>query len=338
MAHQILKEKFLSYRQPAWHGLGQVVDQKMGAVEAGQIIRLPEIHTEPLSTQSGLLTDHKAIVATIDGGARSVLSVVHNDYNEITHSDFAETWDRCVKENIETIGILMDGAGMFLTAKLPDITVKGEDVECYIMAENWLSGIRATKVRKTPVRVVCMNTLQMSDKKALHELKIIHSKPAVTQLEANLKEIIARSTAEYQTLRELFEIMATAHLSKDQAKSVFAQVYPLREKPEGLMERASVDKAALDKLAAWERFNGGQLEHQSACYSLYDGAGRGSLSPAAAGTAWGAYNAVAEYEQYAKSRRRPESSMFGMGKDRVVDAFEVSCAMAGISGVSTDEL
>jgi len=336
MAHQILNEKFVSYRQPAWHGLGQVVDQKMGAVEAGQIIKLPDIHTEPLMTLSGMPTDHKGIICTIDGGARSVLSVVHEDYNEITHKDFAATWDECVRENIETIGVLMDGAGMFMTAKLPDISVKGEEVNCYIMAENWLSGLRATKVRKTPVRVVCMNTLQMSDRASVYELKIIHSKPAIEQLKANLKEIIAKSTAEYQTLRDLFEILASTHLSDEQAKSIFKETYPQRQKPEGLLERLSSDKTALDKLAAWERNNGAQLEHQKACYNLYAGEGTGSMSVAAAGTAWGAYNAVAEYEQYAKNRRRAESSMFGMGKDRVVDAFESACAVANLSLSATE--
>jgi len=73
------------------------------------------------------------------------------------------------------------------------------------------------------------------------------------------------------------------------------------------------------------------VEHRDTAYSLFAGAGRGSLSAAAAGTAWGVYNAVAEYEQYVKRFRKAESVMFGAGKDRVADAFDTVCEFAGVS-------
>jgi phage/plasmid-like protein (TIGR03299 family) len=330
MAHMIYKEKFLTYRQPAWHGLGQVIAEEIGAVEAARRIRLPEIVTEPVVTASGLPTDYKAIIGRLDEGS-NVYSVVSNNYHEITHSDFIAGWDRNVQQHVETIGLLMTGAGLFLTAKLPTFDVKGEEVEAYIMAENWLTGTRASKIRKTPVRVVCMNTLQMSDAASVFELRIPHNGDAVLHLDKNLQEVMARSTSEYLALKEVYEILASTKVGKDEASKIFKTVYPDKTMPKGLIERASTDSDALDQLAAWERANGAQVEHRDTCWSLFDGAGRGSMSAAAAGTAWGAYNAVAEYEQYVKRSRKSESMMFGMGKDRVAHAFDAACACAGIN-------
>ena len=329
MAHQIYQEKFVSYRQPAWHGLGQVITEEIGAVQAAALIELPQIVTEPVITVSGLATKHKAIIGKLTNRDR-VYSVVSDNYHEITHQQFIEAWDRCVKQHVETIGLLMTGAGLFISAKLPTFDVKGDEVTAYIMAENWLTGTRASKVRKTPVRVVCMNTLQMSDAASVMELRIPHTDDAIVHLDKNLNQLIERSTSEYRALKEVYEILANTRVTSGECEELYKQVYADKPIPKGLQGRAMDDRDALDQLAAWERSNGAQVEHRDTCQSLFLGAGRGSMSEAAAGTAWGAYNAVAEYEQHVKQYRKSESMMFGAGKDRVAEAFEAVCAFAGM--------
>lgn len=329
MAHEIYNEKFLSYRIPAWHRLGLVVNEELTATEAATRIKIPTITTEPVVTSSGLPTAHKAIIGALNEG-REVYSVVGNDYREITHADFIAGWDRNVARHIETIGVLRRGAGIFLSAKLPSFSVKGEEIEAYILAENWLTGNRTTKVRKTPVRVVCMNTLQMSDRASVRELRIRHSRPAIEQLDQNLKDLIQQSEAEYVTLKEAYELLAKCRLDYVAANTILETSYPAMAMPEALLARAANDAQALDRLASIERFNGGQIEHRKNCLSLYEGEGRGALSEAAAGTAWGLYNAVVEYEQYKKDRRDAESIMFGAGKFRVEKAFDAACGFAGV--------
>lgn len=331
MAHQIYNEKFLSYRAPAWHELGQVITEEIGAVEAAQRIQLPHVYTEPLVTSSGLnVPGYKAIIGRLNEGDH-IYSVVTTQYHEITHQQFVEAFDRCIKQHVETIGLLMTGAGLFITAKLPTFEVKGDEVEAYLMAENWLTGTRASKVRKTPVRVVCVNTLQMSDAASVYELRIPHTEDAIEHLDRNLIEVFQRSADEYKALQEVYEILASTHVSDEDAKKLFTGVYPDKPMPKGLISRAAQDHAALDQLAAWERSNRAQGEHRDRCFGLYAGDGVGSMSAAAAGTAWGAWNAVAEYEQYCKKHRRAESIAFGQGKDRVAEAFDAACAVAGVS-------
>jgi phage/plasmid-like protein (TIGR03299 family) len=329
VSHQIYDEKFLSYRQPAWHNLGQVITEEIGAVEAGRRIVVPTITTEPVITASGLATDYKAILGDLKEG-KHVYSVVTKNYHEITHAQFLETWDKCVKQHVETIGLLQTGAGLFLSAKLPSFDVKGDEIAAYILAENWLTGARSNKVRKTPVRVVCWNTLNLSDSQSLIEYIVHHTRPAIEQLEGHLKELLERSTSEYRALKEVYEILASAKVNDDQAKGLFTSVYPTKELPKALAEKAATDTDALDQLAAWERSNGSQLVNRNKCFALYSGDGVGSTTEAAKGTTWGVYNAVAEYEQYLKKYRKAESVAFGAGKDRVVDAFEAACELAGI--------
>jgi predicted O-linked N-acetylglucosamine transferase (SPINDLY family) len=309
--------------------LGQVITDEIGAVEAGQRIAIPQIIVEPVVTSSGLTTDYKAIIGKLTEGD-TVYSVVSNKYHEIAHNTFLEIWDRVVKQHVETIGLLAGGAGLFLSAKVGAMDVKGDEIENYILAENWLNGFRSDKVRLTPQRVVCQNTLQLSDLRSILELCIIHSKPAVTQLEENLAGIIEQSVSQYRALKEVFEILASTKVNDTDAKGLLTKVYPALPQPEGLLARAATDADALDKLAAWERTNGAQVEHQKNAFALFAGDGRGSQSEAASGTAWGFYNSIAEFEQYAKKYRKAESIAFGSGKDRVASAFEVACNFAGV--------
>jgi phage/plasmid-like protein (TIGR03299 family) len=331
MAHEIVEERFLSYRRPAWHGLGQVITEEIGAVEAGNRIGLPYVFTEPLLYRNGsIATDHKAIIGRL-ADKDTVYAVVSDKYREITHDQFAQAWDKIVKQHVDTIGLLSSGAGLFISAKLPTIDIAGDEVDCYILAENWLSGIRASRVRKTPVRVVCMNTLQMSDSQSIEELRITHLGHAVQFLETALDGVIARSIAQYQDLKTVYELLAATKLTSGDSEEYLKLVYPAKPLPAELSKRAAGDPHALDKLAEWERFNTGQIEHRDTCQRLFLGDGRGSQSRAAAGTVWGGYNAVAEYEQYRKKYRKAESLMFGAGKDRVAHAFTEAATFAGHS-------
>lgn len=329
MSHNIQNNsEFLSYREPAWHKLGMVIDEQIGAVEAGRRLHLPEIMTEPLFTVSGLPTDSKAIIGAVDG-AKTVYAVVSKGYHEISHKDFLQAWDGALPESyVETIGLLGAGETLFLSTKLPGFSVNGDELITYLMAYNPLTGREATTVRITPVRVVCYNTLIMSGSQYVEQHRVVHNQPAAAQIATFLKDAFAKTVAKVETVREAYALLASFRLTDEQAKGSFKAVYPDLAQPVGVMGRATFDKDALDQMAAWERRNGAQMEHRTGCYNLYQGDGRGSMSEAAKGTAWGAYNAVVEYEQHLKRFRKAEFVMFGAGANRVAEAFDSYMALA----------
>jgi phage/plasmid-like protein (TIGR03299 family) len=329
MSHEIYKEKFVSLRQPAWHGLGHVLEQPLSAVEAAKLIEVPQVEVEAVSgSVSGLLADYKAIVGVEKSDAgemRTVYSIVSKDYHEITHDRFLETWDKATGATVETLGLLYDGSSLFLTTKLPSFGVKGDEIEAYLLALNPLKLGKAVTVRKTPVRVVCHNTLEASGRQFTSEWRVIHTQDAAIQLEGFLRNAFEQSRAEYETVKDLFEILASKNVDDATVKAVYARVYPGLEMPN---EGRAADDAGLKLLAAWERSNGAQIKHREICYNLYSGDGLGSMSEAAKGTTWGVYNAVVEYEQYLKRYGQQASFLFGAGAQRVEKAYELSLEVA----------
>lgn len=333
MSHEIYKEKFVSFRQPAWHNLGRVIDTPCSAVEASALVRLPEIQTEPvIGAATGIETGHKVIIGLErenDGKeTRTVYSVVTQNYHEISHQRFLETWDKATNAKIETLGLLYDGSTLFVTTKLPTFAVNGDEVAPYLLAVNPLRAGKSAKVRKTPVRVVCNNTLEASGKDFVAEWAIIHTQDAAIQLEQFLRNAYEQAADEYLAVKEVFELLAKTNLKDEEAREIFEGVYPAIGAPALLSHNLNEDTDALKKLAAWERENGSQLKHREQCAALYEGEGLGCTSVAAQGTAWGAYNAVVEYEQYLKRYAQSASFLFGAGAQRVETAFDLALAVA----------
>jgi hypothetical protein len=219
-------------------------------------------------------------------------------------------------------------------AKLPSFSVKGDEIDAYLLAFNPLKLGRAATIRKTPVRVVCHNTLQASGYQFSAEWRVCHTKDAVAQLESFLKNMWAQAVSEYETVAEFYSILAGCRLSDDEAKDAIAKVYEQPAMPKGLESLAvsptEEGAAALAKLASWEREKGAAIEHRSKTFALYGGDGRGSQSEAAKGTTRGVYNAVVEYEQHLKRFRQPQSVVFGAGRDRIIEAYNVCAEIAGL--------
>lgn len=326
MSANIYKDKFITYRQPAWHNIGTIIDEQISASEAASRIKLPIITTESVVTLSGLPTSHKAIIGQNDEG-KQVFNVVSNQYHEVTHHQFVELWDRVVKSHIDTIGLLGSGETLFIVAQLPKFDVKGDEVQSYLMAMNPLTGNQAITGVVSGVRTVCQNTLLAALSSFTQKFRVVHKKDPVSQIEGFLKEVWEGTTAKVETLREAFNLLASTRVADDEAKEVFQNVYPDLEAPVNLMNATPTDRE-LDKLAAWERENGRQQVHREKTFALFDGDGVGSMSEAAKGTAWGAYNAVVEYEQYLKRFARPESVVFGAAADRIKTAFSECHALA----------
>lgn len=345
MSHEIYKEKFVSKREPAWHGLGHVVEGDLSAVEAGNLVGVPRVTTEPVKVGDIIAPEYKAIVGVeivtdapnaedrtedderpyLTHEERHVYAIVSKGYHEITHEDFLKTWDKATGAPIETLGFLYDGSTLFLSTKLEPFSVKGDEIVPYLLALNPLSGKRAVTVRKTPVRVVCNNTLQASDGCFLTEWRVTHKQNAILQLETFLSTAYKQAAIEYVQVRELFEKLAARTLSDQEALTLVEGVYPSLLPPKESVTYASPEdlKASLALYEVWTRDNGRQEEHRSEALALYYGDGVGSQFQASKGTAWGLYNAVVEYEQYLKARRKADSFLFGAGADRVAKAFEL---------------
>lgn len=319
MSHNLMQQdRFISLRKPAWHGLGLVTDQNLSALDAFREIGEVVIRTEPvITTPGGLQTGHKAIISEVVDKATGqrliqVVSVVGQDYREITHADFCGAWDSAVGQSVETLGILGRGETLFITTKLPTFAVKGDETENYFLAYSPLTGKEAVTGRITPVRVVCQNTLVLSGSQCSATYRATHSSDMARHIEKFLREIWGQLTAKTEAVKDALEILASYRPTEAETRTVLTTVYPEQVKP----DVSPYSEDGLKKLAAWEAERNRMEGHRTEVRGLYQGAGVGMDSAACAGTAYGLYNAVVEYEDFGKKHRRAASVVFGAGATR----------------------
>ena len=319
MSHNIHNEKFITRRQPAWHGLGLVIQDDIAAVDAGERLGIPIVFTRPISTDSGIeIPGYKCILGKEKDKAPVPFSVVTEDYNEITHADFLIAWDRATKKApIETIGLLGRGENLFVTTKLPKFDVKGDELDTYLLAANILSGKEADFGRVTNVRVVCQNTLLASASNFKEEFRVCHLSDSIKQIEEWIRKVWLSSSLKAQALKEAYTILANYTPNGVAVQETLRTSYPSIPQPEADAHTSE----GLDRLAAWQRAQARQEKHRDSVLELFEGKAVGSDLRSARGTAWGLYNAVVEYEDYVKPRRSTSSAVFGAGADRKEAAF-----------------
>jgi phage/plasmid-like protein (TIGR03299 family) len=154
---------FVSAKEPAWHHLGQILDHVFTAKEAIEFGGLDfTVEKQRLITEKWL--DVPDYFATVRQDNNDVLGLVGKDYTIVQNRDVFSFFDQIVgtgKAIYETAGCLGKGGMIFITAKLPEKIVIGNDgpIENYLVLCSSHDGSMAITAFFTPVRVVCQNTL-----------------------------------------------------------------------------------------------------------------------------------------------------------------------------------
>lgn len=295
-----------------WHKLGTKLDQPATAQEAIEAANLGfTVEKIPLKTQA-LDLPVESHFATVRADTNEVLGVVGSRYVPIQNEEAFTTFDALVGEGeaiYHTAGALGKGERIWLLAKLPDyIRVKGNDlVEKFLLLTNSHDGSSVVRVKLTPVRVVCENTLSLALSGAEQEVRIRHTAHASERMK-EAHEILGLTNKLYEELDHIFNQMSSIRIDgrvlTDYVRKVFPDPptngHPHRKNPirEKVFELAHVGKGA----------------------------------DIAQGTLWGAYNAVTEYVDYyrqvaADDSSRLRSIWFGSGERIKKQAFKLALDM-----------
>lgn len=354
MTADVFGERVLSYKEPMWHSLGLVPQEPMTAVEAFTAVGPYQVTLEPLRIDRGPFTltkpenwndseeewedevinvpmiEDRAIVRhpTVDDPDPRVFGIVGSDYTLIDPMDFCKTWDTRVQKHVETFGVLGEGNVLFITTKLPTIDIKGDEVEMYLAGINPMTGSDAAEARVTPVRIVCRNTLRLSASIASERYRIIHDEQALDRIGRWLGDLYVKAETKAAAIKEAFEILAGARVqSASDLEQVLEEAYPIREMPIHNAPPAVMEK----RVHKAELRNAQIIARRVAATGLFEGSGLGMDHPAAKGTYWGLYNAVAETENYRRSRSLETASeevLFGRRGAVMERAFEASLRIA----------
>lgn len=313
MAHNISfnevtqQHAFFSVRQPAWHGLGTIVQDYPTSAQAVAFAHLNyEVIKAPIVAKGKNLFDTYPVpdqFATMRTDTNAVFGVVGKDYQIVQNADAFAFFDAIVGGGdgilYETAGALGNGERIFITAKLPGyIRVgNGDDVtEKYIFLTTSHDGSGSITAAFTPVRIVCQNTLNAALRTAANVVRIRHTAGAKERLEQAHRVMGVADTLSLQ-LGDIFNQWAKVRIEDKQVKELIQlALCPNRE------TLSLLKKGAQDELST---------VYKNACAAAYAYAMEDGTQTMATtkGTLFGAYNAVTGYYQNVRSFKTGEDKL-----------------------------
>ena len=304
MSHEV--ETMAYAGETPWHGLGVKVKGLMTAREAIEKAGLNwDVETVPVFTRERKfeeLVNWRAIRRVKD---HKVYGVATARYEPIQNIDAFEFFDQVVGEGqavYETAGALQEGRRIWILANLKgSIGIRGDEIRRYITLTNSHDGTLALQMFWTPVRVVCMNTLRMALAGAHDSFYARHTLKAKEKIAA-AREILGLANKFYEDWKE-------------QARRLAVLVLPAPKVPLLLKAAFNVDQG----IPIEQVYAPTKKEMEKVEVLIHEG--RGQDNPKIQGTAWQAYNGVAEYADYQRTYRseRPDARLngawFGGGAD-----------------------
>lgn len=302
MAHEF--ESGLFVGQPAWHGLGTVLDAPPSVEEAIKLAGLDwHVKLVPLVIEGdGRQVDHVAAVRDSDS---SVLGVVGPSYVPLQNADAFKWFQPLVESKavaIEAAGSLRNGKRIWILARAAGLSgevVSGDQVNQFILLAHGHDGGLSIRCGFTAVRVVCQNTLSGALADRSSRLVRIQHRAHAQEALAGVRELVEAARGDFAALFDRLVELSKVSCSDEELRSYVRDVFA----------PGQGDEAA-------PRIVAKVLE-------LFE-AGRGSDIPGVRGTLWGAYNAITEFLTHA----RVESAWFGEGAGLSRRALEVGLGLA----------
>jgi phage/plasmid-like protein (TIGR03299 family) len=299
-----------------WHQLGRRLDKPATAAEAMKEARLDyTVVKKPL--KAVITGKHYADVpgsfATVRTDTNVVLGVVGSRYEPVQNKDAFNFFDPLVDRDeaiYHTVGVLNRGEKIWLLAKLPDyirVGKKGDPIEKYILLYNSHDGSSHIRVKLTPVRVVCNNTLTTALQGSDAEVRIKHTASATEKLQ-EAHQLLGLTNQLYTQLDYIFNRMALRKVTGQQLLDYVKTLVP--DNPE------AENKTRTENIRNHIMF-------------LHDDIPE---AKAHKGTLFGAVNAISEYTDHDSNQKDPSKQLRsiwfnGAGEQLKLRAFKLAESM-----------
>ena len=302
MTHEV--ETMAYYGEVPWHGLGVKVDGVMTASEAITAAGLEwEVDVVDIYHNfHGLGFNIPGRAATRRKTDGEILGVVSNRYTPVQNIEAFRFFDDVVgtgEAKYHTAGSLRGGTKIWMLAKLDDsLSIKGDEVEKYMLLMNSHDGSGALRMWFTPIRVVCMNTLSLAEAGAKRG-ETFYAKHVgdIGGRISKAREILGLSNIFYSKFAEQANRLALLQLPPHELPLLLAEAFGTN----GAIK--AEDVVNFEDLGTAYR-----VQEMEKVESLFAGRGRGLEGKNIAGTRWAAYNAVVEYIDYEKNFRGPSAA------------------------------
>jgi len=284
-----------------WHGLGQALDDGTSldawreAAGMDWKIRRSEIRFN-VSRENEVLIKMPEQHVLFRSDNNQPLGVVSNRYQVVQPGEVIEFFRDIAKAGgleLSAAGTIYGGKRFWATAKIGEASPASlaDKIGGYILISTSADGSLSTEVRRTTVRTVCKNTLQMAMADAPASFKVTHR--SVFNPES-IKEFMGLNTAAWDAFRHQMGQLANIDLHESDAADI---------------------TAALFGNGDWVRESAGFVK----VMSLFNGEAMGSEFDGVRNTAYGLLNAVTEYADHHVRARTDENrfvaSQWGAGAE-----------------------
>jgi phage/plasmid-like protein (TIGR03299 family) len=290
MAHEVETMAFVGSRGLPWHGLGTSVEELLNAKEMQAAAGLDwVVEAKPMTLQgTNIVVPNK--VANVRNTDSAVLGVVGNRYKVIQNDEMFSFADFLLDAGaqFETAGSLRGGEVVFAAMEIPSehIEIKGDNgqTKSYLVLANGHNGLFPFRALVTPVRVVCMNTLNAALGAAKTSFTIRHTAKVEGKI-AEAKRALGITHKVMDEFRVGAEQLILKKMTEKEAIRVITSIFPLSE-DEKREKKVFSDRAA-QTIAIWK--NAENLEGVRE-------------------TAWGVWNAIGEYLDHGVAYRGGQRS------------------------------
>ena len=242
MSASICGERFYGRREPAWHGIGTVMDADLKATEAMQIAKIAfpvnkwNLWAENPNDGTLIKSPNYAVVRdpTHDDPEHRILSVVGEQWTPLQAWELAEMIDPVSeKYPVETVGALGNGEKIFFSLDAGDSKIAGEDHRLYYLITDHRDGGGALQIAFTPVRVVCQNTLTVGLSTAKVSASLSHTKTIKADAEWYTTIFHSMLNAK-ETVTAIMNTLAEVNVEKDDIKQIINSAYKEASQPRKL--------------------------------------------------------------------------------------------------------
>jgi phage/plasmid-like protein (TIGR03299 family) len=292
-------DSMFSVRETPWHGLGAVLDHPPATIaEAIEASGLGwRVEREPIAVDRGdaatvddwwepRCEEIPGFYATVRQDTRVVLGIVGERYRIVQNREAFAFVDQLLGTSLhfETAGSLHGGRRVWVLATLPEhVEVGGDPVRPYVLLMNSHDGSTAVIAATTPVRVICMNTLNWGLRRARQKFSIRHTEQ-ISRRVHEARRVLDLSLDYYEQFRSTGNQLASERCSERQLQTVLEELYPSGTH-DGMTDRA---RRAREQVK--ER--------------IMDLFVRGDTRGNAPGSKWAAVNAIVEYGDWQRPIRQ----------------------------------
>jgi phage/plasmid-like protein (TIGR03299 family) len=286
MAHEIMENDFMFSGRGIvpWHGIGKVLDGVLTSEDAIREAKLDwKVEQMPVYTANNWAEPISGYMANVRSDTREVLGIVGDKYQVAQNRNVFAFADELIGSNrekctYETAGSLFNGRRVFMLVNMPKGRIVEDEYQPFVCLSNAHDGSSSLQVFLTGIRVVCNNTLQAALNTAKRKISIRHLSGMETRKEEALKTMGAASKY-YHDL----EVFASELAGKKvNIGRVLDRLFPASKAMSTRQVKSNMEVKELIKTILRQKDD---LQNFR-------------------GTAWGAYNAIADYRSNAEPKRK----------------------------------